>query len=103
MAYVWLAVVVVVANVGLPLATWVMLPPTIANFDIGDVVPTPKLPATVALPPIIAVPVAVRLAAERLPEKSPLPLTERICDGEVVPIPKRPAELITDVRTLEVL
>ena len=36
------------------------------------------------------VPVAVRLAAEMLPEKRPLPWTERSCEGEVVPMPTFP-------------
>ena len=40
--------------------------------------------------PIETVPVAVRLARERLPEMRPLPWTERIWVGEVVPRPRLP-------------
>ena len=40
------------------------------------------------------VPVAVRFATERFPEKSPLPWTERACEGEVVPMPTLPALLL---------
>ena len=41
--------------------------------------------------PMVAVPVAVSEAMERLPEKRPLPCTERSEDGVVVPIPTKPA------------
>jgi len=40
--------------------------------------------------PIETVPVAVRLARERLPEMRPLPWTERIWVGELVPMPIDP-------------
>jgi len=43
-------------------------------------------------PESVTVPVAVMFAAERLPEKSPLPCTESAWDGEVVPTPKKPEE-----------
>jgi hypothetical protein len=44
----------------------------------------------VARPLIAAVPVAVRLAAERFPEKRPLPWTESAWEGVLVPIPTFP-------------
>ena len=44
-------------------------------------------PVNVARPVTESVPVAVMLAAERLPEKRPLPWTESACEGEVVPMP----------------
>ena len=44
----------------------------------------------VRAPPIEAVPVAMRLASVRFPEKRPLPCTESTCVGEVVPRPKLP-------------
>ena len=40
--------------------------------------------------PMVTVPVAVRFASERLPEKSALPWRERSEDGVVVPMPTKP-------------
>ena len=48
-------------------------------------------PVSVERPVTESVPVAVIFAAERLPEKRPLPWTERSCEGEVVPMPTLPA------------
>ena len=45
--------------------------------------------ARVVLPATERVPVAVRFAEVRLPLKKPLPATESIAKGEVVPIPMR--------------
>jgi len=43
--------------------------------------------------PIETVPVAVRLARERVPEMRPFPWTERIWVGEVVPMPRLPTDV----------
>ena len=51
-------------------------------------------PVNVARPVTESVPVAVRLAALKLPEKRPLPWTESACEGEVVPMPMFPEESI---------
>ena len=50
-----------------------------------------RLPVRV---PMVTVPVAVRFASERLPEKSALPWRERSEDGVVVPMPTLPEALI---------
>ena len=91
-----------VASVEDPEATCVIFPPTNVNADIGEEVPIPSEP-TDATPPTLAVPVAVKLATERLPEKSPFPCTDSVCEGEVVPRPKRPAEVNTEERVPDVL
>ena len=52
-----------------------------------------ETPAPGAIVETVSVPVAVRLAAETLPLKSPLPWTERSCEGEVEPRPRLPDEL----------
>jgi hypothetical protein len=49
------------------------------------------------------VPVAVRLASVRSPEKSPLPWTESAREGEVVPMPRNPPEVKTVESAPEVL
>jgi hypothetical protein len=49
----------------------------------------------------LRVPVAVMLVAVRLPPKKPEPLTESVVNGEVVPRPKLPAEVKTEVRRPE--
>ena len=49
--------------------------------------PTPALA-------IVKVPVAVSPATLRLPEKSPLPWTERLVEGVAVAIPKNPVSSI---------
>ena len=41
-------------------------------------------------PEKVSVPVAVMLAAVRLPLKRPLPWTERLVEGDVVPMPVNP-------------
>ena len=53
----------------------------------------------------LKVPVAMRFATETLPEKRPLPWTpsEKFDDGEVVPSPRIPEELITEGRAPDVL
>src|SRR3989338_5281744 len=73
--------------------------------------PTPKPPVRYPLPatesvvaglvePMPTVPVAVMLAAEIFPEKSPFPCTESLNseDGAVVPMPKYPAGVMTEER-----
>ena len=62
-------------------------------FEKSDV------PATVMLFRV-AVPVANTLAVETLPEKRPLPWTDNICDGEVVPRPSLPSAVT--VNTVDV-
>ncbi len=50
--------------------------------------------ASVVLPVTDSVPVAVMLLAVRLPLKNPLPATESVAKGEVVPMPTLPPEEI---------
>ena len=80
--------------------------PEPTTSDLRALVPLPtKMPPRVvlAVPPYAtpsalvrlsvlmeAVPVAVRFASERLPEKRPLPWTERVEPGVVVPMPTFP-------------
>lgn len=56
----------------------------------------------VEAPVIVAVPVAVKLARDRLPEKRESPWTESLDAGEVVPIPTLP-ELVTVKSVVEAL
>ena len=48
----------------------------------------------VPMPVTVSVPVAVRLARETFPENRPLPWTERVEAGEVVPMPTFPVPTI---------
>ena len=71
-----------------PLLVVVALPPTQRLFEMERLV---VLALTkVETPETESVPVAVMLAAERLPLTSPLPWTERSCEGDVVPMPTEP-------------
>jgi hypothetical protein len=54
---------------------------------------TPRVDERVAAPAMLAVPVAVRFARERLPEIRPLPWTERNCVGVDVPNPRKPVDV----------
>ncbi len=69
--------------------------------EISPVVEAPPVkverPVNVEAPVTESVPVAVRLAPKTLPEKSPLPCTESVCEGEVVPRPRKPVAVKVEV------
>ena len=71
-----------------PFDVVVALPPTQRLLEMERLVV--EALTKVETPVTESVPVAVMLAAERLPEKRPLPWTERSCEGEVVPMPTEP-------------
>lgn len=80
---------------------------SVSNLTMSDVIltellaPVETISATYVVgalpipifPEIEAVPVAVRLAKERLPENRPSPCTESCAHGVVLPMPMRPVEL----------
>src|SRR3989338_9618713 len=74
--------------VKLPFEVVVALPPTQRLFETERLVE--EALTKVETPETASVPVAVRFATERLPLTSPLPCTERSCEGEVVPSPTEP-------------
>jgi len=74
--------------VKVPFEVVVALPPTQRLFETERLVVEALV--NVETPETESVPVAVRLAAERLPEKRPLPCTESACEGVVEPIPTLP-------------
>lgn len=59
-----------------------------------------RLP-TVVNPENVAVPVAVMFVAVRLPVKNPLPETESLANGEVVPTPTFPDAVAKYVEPVE--
>ena len=84
--------------------------PWTERSEAGVVVPMPTLPSVVAKyaepvepicvveaypsvvsPVTLRVPVAIKLARETLPEKRPLPWTESLVAGVVVPMPTLPS------------
>ena len=74
---------------------FVTLPVTIVvlRMPLFDV----TVPAMPNGPVTVSVPVAVRFAVVRSPEKSPLPWTERLVEGVVVPMPSQPLEVKVEV------
>jgi len=63
-------------------------PAPVRSVKVSEFKPKEVVVALVKEPlSAVSVPVAVTFAAERLPERSALPCTEKSADGEVVPIP----------------
>jgi len=70
-------------------------PPAVAKYvEPVDVKAVAEAFASVVFPETTRVPVAVKLAPVRLPEKNPLPATSSLFDGDVVAMPTLPAALI---------
>jgi len=57
--------------------------------DERPTVESPPLHVDVPVPRLVIVPVAVRFATWKSPLKRPFPCTESLCEGEVVPKPKK--------------
>ena len=74
--------------VKVPLLVVVALPPTQRLFEMERLVE--EAFPRVETPETESVPVAVMFAAVRLPEKRPLPCTERSDEGEVEARPREP-------------
>jgi hypothetical protein len=73
-----------------------LLPPDPQSDPVPDTTPFTSCKHCVPVRPVnVIVPVAVRPATERLPEMRPLPWTESVVTGVVVPIPRSPAASIT--------
>ena len=98
--------IVLVANVTAPLVVAYPVPMTVTPPVPTQTPFTAKQPAERFIPfaaVVVAVPNVSAPLTVNEPEIRPLPCTERVCEGDVVPRPSRPDDVKTEPTVPEVL